>query len=149
VMIEVPALLWDLDRLFERVDFASVGTNDLFQFINASDRNNPKTDRRYEILKPVNLRILSSIAAAAKRLNKPVSVCGELAGQPLGAIALVGCGFRSLSMNTACLARIKETLCALDVGLVEQRIQALSHSAGGNLREEIAELAQEFGVALH
>lgn len=149
VMIEVPALLWDLDRLFARVDFASVGTNDLFQFITAADRNNPKTDRRFDALGPTQLKILASIAEAAGRTGKPVSVCGELAGQPLGALALAGCGFRTLSMNIACLPRIKASLRALDLARVEEEVQALSRQDGGALRADLEALAREFGLILN
>ncbi len=146
VMIEVPALLWDLERLLERVDFASVGTNDLLQFLYAADRNNARTDSRFEVLKPANLRLLTTIAATAARLGTPVSVCGELAGTPLGAIALVGCGFRTFSMGAARLTQIKSVLRALDVAVVEERVQALSQYLGGNVRGEIVDLAREFGL---
>ena len=124
VMIEVPALLWDLDRLMEKVDFASVGTNDLFQFINAADRNNPKTDKRFEVLKPANLRLLSQIAEAAASHSTPLSICGELAGTPEGVTALVGCGFRSFSMNVSRVAEIKSLLCSLDSKAVRDQMRA-------------------------
>jgi len=145
-MIEVPALLWDLERLLELVDFASVGTNDLFQFLTAADRNNPRTDKRFETLKLANLRILATIAETAARLGKPVSVCGEMAGTPLGAIALVGCGFQSFSMSPARIAHIKAILQELDVAVVQARIQALSGQPGGSVRREIGDLAQDFGI---
>ncbi len=146
VMIEVPALLWDLERLLALADFASVGTNDLFQFLTAADRNNPRTDNRFEVLKPTNLRLLTTIATTAARLGKPVSVCGELAATPLGAIALVGCGFQALSMSPGHIVQIKTVLRALDVGAVRKRIQALSRHPGGSVRDQIADLAQGFGV---
>ena len=145
-MIEVPALLWDLDRLFARADFASVGTNDLFQFLDAADRNNPRTDKRFEPLKPANLRLLSAIATAAARHGKPVSVCGELAGTPLGAVALAGCGFRGFSMSAARVAPIRNALSALDLGTVETRVQALARQPQSSVRDQIAELAREFGI---
>ncbi len=148
VMIETPAVLWDLERLLEAADFASVGTNDLFQFLYAADRTNPRTDARFEVLRSANLRLLTTIAATAGRLGKPVSVCGELAGAPLGAIALVGCGFRTFSVSAARIAQIKAILDAVDVGLVEQRIQALARRPGGSVRDEIADLAREFGCDL-
>lgn len=148
VMIEVPALLWDLERLLAQADFASVGTNDLFQFLSAADRNNPRTDGRFELLKPANLRLLTAIAATARRLGKPVSVCGELAATPLGAVALAGCGFRALSVSPAHVAQTKATICALDLEVVRARIQALSQRPGGSLRDEIADLAREFEAEL-
>lgn len=148
VMIEVPALLWDLERLLQAADFASVGTNDLLQFLYAADRNNPRTEERFEPLTPVNLRLLATIAATAGRLGKPVSVCGELAGTPLGVIALVGCGFRSLSMSAARIAQIQGVIRRLDVEVVEGRIQTLSRHPGGSVRDEIADLARDLGVSL-
>ena len=146
VMIEVPALLWDLDRLFQAVDFASVGTNDLFQFLHASDRNNPKTDRRFDPFKPANLRLLAGIAAAAERHGKPVGVCGELAGEPLGAVALIGCGFRSLSMNAASLPHIRSVIGAVEVAALERRVEALTEASGGSLRDALADLVPDAGV---
>ncbi len=146
VMIEVPALLWDLEGLLAHADFASLGTNDLFQFLYAADRNNPRTEHRFEVLTPANLRLLTSIAATAGRLGKPLSVCGELAGTPLGAVALVGCGYRAFSMSAARVAPIEAVLRALDVGIVEARIQALAAEPGGSLRDRVAELARDFGV---
>lgn len=147
-MIEVPALLWDLDELFELADFASVGTNDLFQFLNAADRNNPKTSRRFEALKPANLRLLMEIAASARRAGKQVSVCGELAGTPLGAIALLGCGFRAVSMDCVRIAEIRSVIRAVDVALAEKTIAALAERPAGTVRDDITILAQEFGVEL-
>ena len=145
-MIEVPALLWDLERLFEIVDFASVGTNDLFQFLTAADRNNPKTDTRFETLKPTNLRILTTIAETAARFEKPVGVCGEIAGTPLGLIAFVGCGFRSFSMAATRIAPARSVIRALDVAVVEERIQALATAPVSSVRDEIQNLAKEFDV---
>ena len=148
-MIEVPALLWELDRLFELADFASVGTNDLFQFLNAADRNNPNTDTRYDMLKPANLRILKMIAESANRAGKPVSICGEFAGTPLGAIALIGCGFRAFSMNSSQITQIRSFIHALDVAKVEEKIDALSAQSSGNIRAPITALAKEFGIDIH
>ena len=147
-MIEVPALLWELDRIFELADFAAVGTNDLFQFLNAADRTNPKTDQRFEVLKPANLRLLASIAISAASAGKSVSVCGELAGTPLGVIALIGCGFRSFSMDCTRIAEIKSVIRAVDVPTAEQRTGALAERSSGIIRDDLAALAREFGIEL-
>jgi len=146
VMIEIPALLWDLERLLGLVDFASVGTNDLFQFLAAADRNNARTNDRFEVLKPGSLRMLSTIAQTASRLDKPVSVCGEMCSSPLELLALVGCGFRAFSMSAVHLAHIKAVICSLDVGVVEERIQELSCLQAGSVRNEIKILAQDLGI---
>ncbi|HMB77796.1 MAG TPA: putative PEP-binding protein, partial [Kiloniellaceae bacterium] len=146
VMLEVPALLWDLDRLMEAADFVSLGTNDLFQFLNAADRNNPKTTARYSPLRSPNLRLLTQIAAAAKTHETPLGVCGELAGTPLGFIALLGCGYRSFSMNAANIAQIKQILSRLDLTLVEHCIQDLAAHQDGELDDAIAAIAADFGI---
>lgn len=146
VMIEVPALLWDLDRLFAVADFASVGSNDLFQFLTAADRNNPKTEHRFEVLKPANLRLLMAIAASARRAGKPVSLCGELAGTPLGVMALIGCGFRAFSMGGARIAQIKSAIRSVDVAVIEETVSALSERSGGTIRDEMTDLALEWGI---
>ena len=146
IMIEVPGLLWDLERVLGMVDFASLGTNDLFQFLYAADRNNPRTDSRFEVLKPANLRLLKGIADTAARLGKPVSVCGELAATPMGMVALLGCGFRAFSMSPARVPEIKSAIRALDVATVERRVRDLSQIEAGSVRDEIAALLRECGV---
>ncbi len=89
-MVEVPSLLYQLDELLERVDFLSVGSNDLVQFLYAVDRGNPRVSGRFDALSAPVLRALKDIADKARAYNKPVTVCGELASQPIGALALVG-----------------------------------------------------------
>lgn len=146
IMIEVPALLWDLDRVLAMVDFASVGTNDLFQFLYAADRTNPRTDNRFGVFKPANLRVLTAIARTAEKLGKPVSICGELAGSPLGMLMLLGCGFRTLSMSPAKIPDMKAAVRALDIRKVERHVRKLAKSAEGSVRKELAELARSFDL---
>ena len=117
-MIEVPSLLWQLDELMDKVDFVSVGSNDLFQFTVASDRTNSYLADRYDPLSRPFLRALRTIAEAGERTATPVHLCGELAGDPLTAMALLGIGYRSISMPPASIGRVKEMLLALDVGEV-------------------------------
>ena len=93
-MVEAPALLWQLDRLFEEIDFASVGSNDLVQFLFAADRGNVRVADRFDSLNPSALKALSSIVEAAGRHDVPLTLCGEMAGRPLEAMALIGLGFR-------------------------------------------------------
>ncbi|BBI73335.2 hypothetical protein HAALTHF_29030n [Vreelandella aquamarina] len=99
VMIEVPATIYQMDALAKRVDFFSVGSNDLTQYLLAVDRNNPRVSSLYDALHPALLGALQELAQDAKRLNKPISLCGELAGDPAGALLLMAMGFTSLSMN--------------------------------------------------
>ena len=98
VMLEVPALAWQISALSRCADFMSVGSNDLFQFLFASDRGNPQISRRYDVLSPPVLKFFKEIAEQAGQAGLPLSICGEMAGHPLEAMALIGCGFRSLSM---------------------------------------------------
>ncbi|RVA55869.1 phosphoenolpyruvate--protein phosphotransferase, partial [Mesorhizobium sp. M7A.F.Ca.CA.004.09.1.2] len=100
-MLEVPSLLFQLDELMKAVDFVSVGSNDLFQFVMAVDRGNTQLANRFDTLSAPFLRVLKQIADAGVRNNTPVTLCGELAGKPISAMALIGLGFRSISMSPA------------------------------------------------
>lgn len=113
-MIEVPSLLWQLDELMQAVDFVSVGSNDLFQFIMAVDRSNSQIADRFDPLSPPFLRVLRQISDAGKRHNMPVTLCGEMAGRPLTAMMLIGLGFRSISMSAASIGPVKNMLLSLD-----------------------------------
>ncbi|MGO7427267.1 putative PEP-binding protein, partial [Rhizobium ruizarguesonis] len=115
-MLEVPALLWQLDELMEAVDFVSVGSNDLFQFSMAVDRGNARVSDRFDPLGKPFLRILRDIVRGADRNKTPVTLCGELASKPISAMALLGIGFRSISMSPASIGPVKAMLLGLDVG---------------------------------
>lgn len=107
VMIEVPGILYQLDAIAPRVDFFSVGTNDLTQYLLAVDRNNPRVASLYDPYHPAVLRALKHIIESCQRLDKPVSVCGEFAGDPGGAMLLVAMGYRQLSMSANNIDKIK------------------------------------------
>jgi phosphotransferase system enzyme I (PtsP) len=115
VMLEVPALMWQLDELMAEADFVSVGSNDLFQFTMAVDRGNAQVAERFDILGRPFLRLLRDIIRAGERNNTPVTLCGEMAGRPLSAMALLGLGFRSVSMSPASIGPVKAMLLGLDV----------------------------------
>ncbi|MGF7006453.1 phosphotransferase system enzyme I (PtsP) [Aminobacter sp. BE110] len=115
-MIEVPALLWQLDELMQAVDFVSVGSNDLFQFVMAADRGNTQLADRFDPLSVPFLRVLKQIADAGVRNHTPVTLCGELAGKPISAMALIGVGYRSISMSPASIGPVKAMLTELPVG---------------------------------
>lgn len=110
VMLEVPATLYQLDSLAERVDFFSVGSNDLTQYLLAVDRNNPRVASLYDACHPAVLSAMARLAEECKRLKRPVSVCGELAGDPAGALLLMGMGFDALSMNAPSLPRVRAAI---------------------------------------
>lgn len=107
VMVEVPSLVYQIDAVTRRVDFISVGTNDLTQYLLAVDRNNANVAELYDSLSPAVLRALQIIVEGAHRHGKPVSVCGEMAGDPLAVLVLLGLGVDSLSMSVASLPRVK------------------------------------------
>jgi phosphotransferase system enzyme I (PtsP) len=124
-MIEVPSLLFQLDTLMSRVDFVSVGSNDLVQFLFAADRGNRRVAERFDPLSPPMLRAFRAIVDATKKASKPVSLCGELASSPIGALALTALGFRSLSLTPSALGAIKAMLLDLDVKKAEALLRPL------------------------
>lgn len=107
VMIEVPSAVYQVRELARRVDFLSVGTNDLTQYLLAVDRNNSRVAELYDSLHPAVLRALQQVVDGARAENKPVSVCGEMAGDPAAAVLLLGMGVNVLSMSAANLPRVK------------------------------------------
>ncbi len=124
VMIEVPAAVYQTEELARRVDFLSVGTNDLTQYLLAVDRNNPRVAELYDDLHPAVLRAVNRIVEGAKVYNRPVSVCGELAGSPLATALLLGMGVQGLSMNASSLLRVKWVVRSLSRTRARQLLQA-------------------------
>lgn len=118
-MLEVPSLLFQLDELMKAVDFVSVGSNDLFQFVMAVDRGNTQLSDRFDALSTPFLRVLKQIADAGVRNQTPVTLCGELAGKPISAMALIGLGYRSISMSPASIGPVKAMLTELPLGELE------------------------------
>jgi phosphotransferase system enzyme I (PtsP) len=124
-MVEVPSLLYQLDELLEHVDFLSVGSNDLVQFLYAVDRGNPRVSGRFDPLSAPVLRALKDIADKSRQYSKPVTVCGELASQPLGALALTALGYRSLSLTPSAVGPVKAMLLDLDCRKVTEFLNPL------------------------
>jgi phosphotransferase system enzyme I (PtsP) len=149
-MIEAPSLLFQLEELLARVDFVSVGSNDLLQFLFAADRDNPRVSERFDPLSPAALRALMRIIDQAAAASVPAAICGEIAGRPLEAMALIAIGYRSLSMSPASIGPVKAMLLSLDVGAVRRGMLPLVQELGCNrsLRSEIAALAKENDVAI-
>ena len=145
-MLEVPALLWQLDRLVEEVDFLSIGTNDLFQFLFASDRGNYRISERYDSLSPVLLNVLRTVIAKCREADVPVSLCGEMAGRPIDAMALIGIGFRSLSISPPAVGAIKMMIRSLDVASLGSYLDLLCAGRQASLREKLKAYAQDHGV---
>jgi phosphotransferase system enzyme I (PtsP) len=138
-MLEVPALLWQLGELFRVADFVSVGSNDLMQFMMASDRGNTRVAGRFDPLGATFLRALRKVVEAANAAGKPVTLCGEIAGRPLDALALAAIGFRSLSMQSSSIGPVKAMVRALDLGEIAPRVNAMV-DAGASASEMRAEL---------
>ena len=147
-MIEVPALLFELDSILPKVDFVSVGSNDLLQYLFAADRNNERVSGRYDPLSAAPLRALARIVEAARRLETPLTLCGEMAGKPLEAMTLLGLGFRSISMAPASIGPVKAMLMSVDTGPLGAAVQALVAAGTGSLRAELKAIAEAQKIVL-
>jgi phosphotransferase system enzyme I (PtsP) len=150
VMVEVPALLWQLEELAAEADFLSVGSNDLMQYLFAADRGNKRVADRFDTLSPAFLRALRRVAEIGERGLAPVALCGEIGGRPLEAMALIGLGFRNLSMSAASIGPIKAMVLSLDAGAVRSELDAMLDKRGheASLREPLREFAERSGVRL-
>lgn len=148
VMIEVPSLMWQLDTLLPRVDFVSVGSNDLFQFLFASDRGNPRVSDRYDVLSPGLLSLLRDLAARCDAHGVPVSLCGEMAGRPIEAMALIGLGFRSISAPAGTIGPVKTMISSLDVGSLNRFIKTLLVLPDHSVRERLRDFSRDRGITL-
>ncbi len=145
-MIEIPSLLWQLDHLLPIVDFASVGSNDLVQFLFASDRGNPKLAGRYDPLSPAALGALRQIVEKGKQHDKTVTLCGELGGRPLEAMGLIGVGLTSMSMVPSGVGPVKAMIRSVDQGKLWAFMEPLIHSGLHSIRPELARYAKDNGV---
>ena len=147
VMVEVPSAVYQADALAARVDFISIGTNDLTQYLLAVDRNNAAVADLYDTLHPAVIGAIQQTVQAAKRHGKPVSVCGEMAGDPMGAILLVGMGVSSLSMNAGSLSRVKKVIRSITTDEAAALVQrALVHEAPVTTRNMLFQVLEEKGL---
>jgi phosphotransferase system enzyme I (PtsP) len=149
-MLEVPSLLYQLDELMAAVDFVSVGSNDLFQFVMATDRGNTQLSDRFDPLSIPFLRVLKQIADAGETTGTPVTLCGELAGKPISAMALIGIGYRSISMSAAAIGPVKAMLTELPYHALKTFLDdALGKPARGrDMRRDLQAFAEANGVPL-
>ena len=146
VAIETPSLVWQGARGLRRVDFATVGTNDLLQFAFAADRDGPRVAGRYDALSPPALAMLRHVARSAEEAETPLSVCGEMASDPLGAIALIGLGIRRLSTAPNAVRTIRETLSQIDAVEARHLVEDLMDSEEHSVRDQMAEFAESQGL---
>ena len=148
VMLEVPALLWQLPALCQRIDFLSVGTNDLVQFLFASDRGNPRLADRYDPLSMPMLALLREIIAQTHDAGIPLSMCGEMAGNPLEAMALIALGFRILSMAATAIGPVKTMIRSLDAAAVAGYLREIGSRPDHSLRPKLEAYARDHAIAL-
>ncbi len=147
-MIEVPSILWQLEELLCRVDFVSVGSNDLFQFLFAADRGNTRVSGRFDVLCPAALRVLRNIIVQAEKHNVPVTLCGEIAGRPIEALALLGLGYRSISMAPASVGPIKAMILATSATDIQRYVLDLVEHGREDIRQRLADFARAHDIPL-
>jgi phosphotransferase system enzyme I (PtsP) len=147
-MLEVPALAFMLPQIMRSADFVSIGSNDLLQFVFAVDRTNPRVSRRYDALNPATLTLIRLIVQSASESAGDLSLCGEMAGRPLDAMALLGLGLRTLSMQPANIGPVKMMIQSLDLREVSQFVDKLCGRTDGSLRTRLAAFAAERGIVI-
>jgi phosphotransferase system, enzyme I, PtsP len=147
-MLEVPALLFELDALMPKVDFISVGSNDLAQFLFAADRTNAQVASRYDSLAVAPLRALQLLLRAGRKYRVPVTLCGEMAGRPLEAMALIGLGFRSVSMSPASIGPVKTMILSLDARALGAHMEDLLKRTDVDIRTALKRFAAENEVEI-
>lgn len=145
-MIEVPCLLFELDALMKKVDFVSVGSNDLMQFMFAADRTNARVGSRYDSLAPAPLKALKALVKASRKHDVPLTLCGEMAGSPIDALALIALGFRSLSMAPASIGPVKTMILSTNVGHATKLLDELLRKGSQNIRQQLIDFAKAEGV---
>ena len=147
-MLEVPGLIWQLDALLPHLDFLSIGSNDLFQFLFAIDRGNPRVAERYDVLSPALLSALRDILRKCDEAGVPVSLCGEMAGDPLEAMALLGIGIRSLSLSPSAFGAVKAMTLTVDTGELSAYMDTLLQAPDHSLRRKLGAFALDHGIAI-
>ncbi|MDD3669021.1 MAG: phosphoenolpyruvate--protein phosphotransferase [Alphaproteobacteria bacterium] len=145
-MLEVPSLLFQMDELLKHVDFVSIGTNDLMQFLFAADRGNALIWNRYDTLSPTFLRVLKSVNDACAQAGVPCSVCGEMAGHPLEAVVLVALGFTSLSLNPGKLGAVKAALRTMNQAETAAYVAIQMNASGPSIRDAVRAYAHDHGI---
>lgn len=147
VMIEVPAAIFQIKCMMQRVDFVSIGTNDLTQYLLAVDRNNPRVAKLYDELHPAVLNALQWLVQAVHQHGKPVSVCGSMAGDPVGALLLIGMGVDSLSMSPISILRIKHAARSISQSRMQSLLQqALAMESAHEVRALLNNVLEDAGL---
>ncbi len=142
VMIEVPSLIWQLDQLLPKLEFISIGSNDLIQFLFASDRSHPRLAGRYDPLSPAVLNVIADVVAKAERHGVSLNLCGEMAGNPLEAMALIGLGMKSISMAPAAVGPVKSMVLATDLAKLRDFMKPLMSRTDHSVRSDLQQFAR-------
>jgi phosphotransferase system enzyme I (PtsP) len=145
-MIEAPALLWHLDALLPMTDFVSVGTNDLMQYLFAADRGNPRVAERYDPLSPGMLSFLRAIARDCEATHTQLTLCGDMASRPLEAMALLGIGYRRLSMPFPAIGPVKAMVRALDLPPLAKYLDEICRLADHSVRKKLGDFARDHNI---
>ena len=150
VMLETPALAWQINAVCDHADFVSVGANDLMQFFFAADRDNPRVSDRYDPLHPASMSILKFVADGCARNGKQAAVCGAMASRPIEAITLIALGYDNLSMPVTGIGPVKSAVLALDAGKLKARLEPLItlQSRLSTVRNEVRKFCLEEGVPI-
>ncbi|GHF10467.1 phosphoenolpyruvate--protein phosphotransferase [Kordiimonas sediminis] len=148
VMLEVPSLSWQLDILLREIDFLSIGTNDLMQFFFACDRSNPKLADRYDLMAPPVLAFLHSVVRACHQAGVPVTLCGEMGGRPLEAMALIALGLRRLSISPSAMGPVKRMIRSVDLKNLRQFMMENITSPEHSIRDSLLLFARDHNIRL-
>jgi phosphotransferase system enzyme I (PtsP) len=147
-MVETPSLAFSIDSLKGKADFLSIGTNDMMQFFFAADRDNARLSGRYDLLSRPAMRLLQRMRQRADEAELPITVCGEAAGRPLEALALVAIGYRRLSMQASRIAPIKLLIRSVEMERLAKRVQEALDAKDETIRNAMLSVADEFGVKI-
>ena len=149
-MIEVPSLLWELDQVLPDADFVSIGSNDLVMFLTAADRGNKRVAKSYDPIALPRMRALKHIVDMARRYNVPLTMCGELAGRTVEALALLSIGMTRLSMSPPSIGPIKEMILGLELEPVRKSVSMalLEGASGVDIRALLLEWADRQGLVI-
>ncbi len=146
IMIEIPSILWQLDDIMKRVDFVSIGSNDLMQFLFACDRGAVHMADSYDTLSPIMLRVVKSVLDKAREHQVEVSFCGEMARKPLDALALIGVGVRSLSVSASAIGPLKAMIRSFTLAELEKYMGYLLQSSDPTVRNWLQAYAHDHGI---
>ena len=146
VMIEVPAILWQMPALLKRVHFVSIGSNDLLQYLFAADRTNPRLSNRYDDMSPVMMQIITSLVKQCEAANVDLGFCGDMARKPLEAMALLGCGVKALSAPPSAMGPLKAMVRGINVSDLRHLVETHLDSSEASLRTIFQHYARDHHV---